>query len=98
MQVTKQYKNAVVKVVCKDFNQSGSGFFINNEGVLLTNNHVITKVMPDNTGAINVLYSKAIFVTVDNKTFPASLLISEDADKPIIYDYAVLKINCTNNP
>lgn len=92
-------KNAIGKVICKDFEQSGSGFFADKQGLFLTNNHVITKKIFTAEGTIIIDYSKEIFVKTDEAIYPASIVIDENADQPAVYDYAILKVDgapCTH--
>ncbi len=84
---------AVGKIVCRDFGQSGSGFFIDDEGHFLTNNHVVTKMGIDRLGAIRLDYSRDIYVKFGNNAYNASILIDENSDRPFVFDYCILKLN-----
>jgi len=85
-------KKATGKVICRDFGQSGSGFFIGDDGFFLTNNHVISKTIPSADGTLIIIYSKEIFVEIDKIIYPATIIIDENADEPAVYDYAILKV------
>lgn len=61
---------------------AGSGFFINSDGLILTNKHVV-----------NVNEADFTVITSDNKKYPAKIL----AKDPIL-DLAILKINATGLP
>jgi len=90
-------KSATGKVICLDIGKSGSGFFINDRGFFITNNHVVTKTNIDETGAIRVDYSRHIFIKIAGDTYKASLVIDENSDRPVVYDYAILKLNMPHN-
>lgn len=83
------------KVICKDIGKTGSGFFISDQGFFITNNHVVTKKSIDETGVIRIDYSKQIFVKTGRNTYKASLVINENSDRPVVYDYAILKLDIT---
>ena len=87
-----KWRRATGKVICNDFGQTGSGFFIDDKGFFVTNNHVVHKVSIDATGAIRLDYSNQIFVKTDGNTYRARLVIDENSDRPVVYDYAILKL------
>ena len=93
MTFAEKYKKTVGKVICADFGTTGSGFFVDDAGLFLTNNHVVTKTSVDNTGAITLNYSKEVYVMTNDKTYKAMIVINEESDKPYVYDYAILKVN-----
>lgn len=86
-------KMAIGKVICPDVGKTGSGFFIDGQGFFITNNHVVTKIDIDERGTIRVDYSKQIFVKFGGNTYKASLMIDENSDRPVVYDYAILKLD-----
>jgi S1-C subfamily serine protease len=49
------------------------------------------------TGAIRVDYSRQIFIKIAGNTYRASLVIDENSDRPVVYDYAILRLNITPN-
>ena len=85
------------KIICPDIRKTGSGFFINDRGFFITNNHVVTKMNIDETGAIRVDYSRQIFIKIAGNIYNASLVIDENSDRPVVYDYAILRLNVTPN-
>lgn len=82
---------AVVIVSCPDINSRGSGFLISPMGHIITNNHVISELKLQQ-GTISVSYSTNLIITVNGNEFPARLIIDTNAFPPIVYDYAILKI------
>ncbi len=74
-----------VSVQSSNGGDTGSGFFIQSNGYILTNNHVIEAAVTGN-GTISVNLQ-------DGKSYPAKI-IGRDA----AYDLAVLKIEVTNAP
>lgn len=93
--MTDRWRLAVGKIICHDIRKEGSGFFIGSQGFFITNNHVVTKMSVDETGAIRLDYSKQIFVQIAGNTHRASLVIDENSDRPVVYDYAILRLNVT---
>jgi len=92
-----KWKLATGEIICSDIRKAGSGFFINDRGFFITNNHVVTKMNIDETGAIRVDYSRQIFIKIAGNTYRASLVIDENSDRPVVYDYAILRVNVTPN-
>lgn len=86
-------KKATGRVLCGDFRQAGSGFFIDNEGLFLTSNHVVSKETVDSAGTIRIDYSRQIYVKIGPNIHNASLAIDENSDKPVVYDYAILRVD-----
>lgn len=89
-----KWKLATGKVTCSDIGKTGSGFFIGDR-FFITNNHVVTRMKIDETGAIRLDYSKQIFVKTAGGTYDATLVIDENSDPPVVYDYAILKLDVT---
>jgi S1-C subfamily serine protease len=92
---TEKCKKAIGKVICRDFGQSGSGFFIDSNGTFLTNNHVVTKVNTDTSGVITLNYSREIYILIDGEEHKATVLIAEESDRPYVCDYAILRVDGT---
>ncbi len=92
-----KWKSATGKVICADVGKTGSGFFINDRGFFITNNHVVTRMNIDETGAIRLDYSRQIFIEIAGNTYRASLVIDENSDRPVVYDYAILRLNIAPN-
>ena len=94
--VFNQYKNrlAQIRIVDKTTNSKttiGSGFFVNNKGLLATNYHVISKHIFEPT------QYRIEFVLYDykktKKVYPAKLI-----DFDVIHDLALLETKLTNTP
>ena len=51
----------------------------------------------DETGAIRLDYSKQIFIKIAGNTYRGTLVIDENSDRPVVYDYAILRLNVTPN-
>jgi S1-C subfamily serine protease len=83
---------AVVMVSCADYGVGGSGFLISPDGYVLTNNHVVHQITVK-SGAIAVSYSSAINVLVAGVWHPATVANDLSADPPVVYDYAILKVD-----
>lgn len=90
-----KWKLATGKVICCDIGKTGSGFFIGDRGLFITNNHVVARMDIDGAGAIRLDYSKQIFIQIAENTHRASLVIDENSDRPVVYDYAILRLNVT---
>jgi S1-C subfamily serine protease len=96
-ELVNKAKIATGQVICEDIGQAGSGFFVNNKGYFITNNHVVTNIAIDTTGALRIDYSKKIVVKIGDNIYPAALASDENTDAPVVYDYAILKVNITPN-
>lgn len=94
----KNYDMAICKVECKfkeigrRFTNKGSGFFISDNGLFVTNNHIVSNDFSGPEG-LGVEYSEDITVTTPLGKCPASLVIDKESDNPIDHDYAILKLN-----
>ena len=85
-------EQAVVKITCRDIGVGGSGFLVTANGHVLTNHHVVGKLTLQ-LGRIGVVYSNSIQVAIDRTEYPATLLNDPMDDRPVVYDYAILKID-----
>jgi S1-C subfamily serine protease len=92
-----KWKLATGKVICPDIGKTGSGFFSGDRGLFVTNNHVVTRISIDETGAIRLDYSRQIFVKTAGNTYRASLVFDENSDRPVVYDYAILRLDVAPN-
>lgn len=82
---------AVVTIVCRDIDAKGTGFIISPGGHIVTNNHVVSLIdFPD--GTLRVRYSTEIRVISNGASFGASLLTDPSEPRPVVFDYAVLKM------
>ncbi|MDG6999434.1 MAG: trypsin-like peptidase domain-containing protein [Nitrososphaerota archaeon] len=81
------------RVICRDVGKVGSGFFFLENGLFLTNNHVVSRIDVDTEGTIQHNYSKDILVSDTSGIHKATLALDQDSDKPIVYDYAILKVH-----
>lgn len=59
-------KEKVVKIICYDIDKSGTGFIIDQDGYLLTNNHVVAKYTIENDRLTSVIYSDSIYAIFEN--------------------------------
>lgn len=90
--LVQRLEPCVVMIRCLDTGMKGSGFLVTAEGHIATNNHVVST--PTLTGgALTVSYSSKIEVTIKGERKPAHLMIDQNAFEPIVYDYALLKVD-----
>ena len=82
---------AVVMVVCRDINTKGSGFLVSPDGYIVTNNHVVAEPTLQND-VVNFSYSRMITAVVDGTPHTATLVSDYRDFRPIVYDYAILKV------
>lgn len=82
---------AVVTIVCRDIDAKGTGFIISPGGHIVTNNHVVSLIdFPE--GTLRVRYSTEIRVISNGRSFGASLLTDPSEPRPVVFDYAILKM------
>ncbi len=88
----------VVMVVCPDLDSKGSGFLVSPDGYVITNNHVVARLTL-RAGVLTTVYSTAITIVMDGMSYRATLVSDPAGDRPVVYDYAILKVEgLTNAP
>ena len=85
-------ESAVVAIKCPDIGQGGSGFLVTPTGHILTNNHVVACLRLVQ-GTLQTNYSNAIRVILGGREYPAVLASDPTGIRPVVYDYAILKID-----
>lgn len=88
----------VCRIICPDIDKSGTGFFVRDDGVLLTNHHVVTKFVPTPRGLISLVESSKILVETQAGTYQGTIIHSRASTHPWIEDYAVLRVVATDTP
>ncbi len=92
-EVVNYIKPRIVKIVCSDIDNKGTGFLISKKGHIATNFHVIAKLVKNGEN-IQPVYSSNIIVSVNGAgDFKAEILTNKNSPDPILHDYAILKIN-----
>lgn len=92
-EVVDKWALATGKVYCSDLGKTGSGFFLGDQGLFITNNHVVSAMSLDATGAITVSYSSEVLVKASDGIYRATLEIDQNSDRPVVYDYAILRVD-----
>jgi S1-C subfamily serine protease len=88
---------AVVTILCEDINSKGSGFLVSGEGHVVTNNHVVAELALQG-GMLSTSYSRRIAVVIGGREYPATIANDTSDDRPIVYDYAILKVDGLGSP
>ncbi len=93
----KEIKEKVVQIICYDTGKSGTGFIIDQDGYLVTANHIVADYEIENNTLIDIVYSDSIYAIFDQgDTLRLSLIISRnwytDRD-PWLFDFAILKLD-----
>lgn len=96
----KSVKKSVVKIICSDIDSKGTGFIVDKDGYIFTCNHVVCKYILEKNELKQTLYSSKIIVHFEDGTeLPAELISAQDIKldaRPLLYDYAILKISGNN--
>ena len=87
---------AVVPVICRDIGSKASGFLVSPDGYMITSNHVVAQLTLQ-AGVLSASYSSMIDVVVDGTDYRARLVSDPNDDRPIVYDYAILKVEGLTN-
>ena len=82
----------IVMVHCPDLGSKGSGFFVDSDGHMVTSAHVVAHPQFDQHGSLVYSYSQDIRVFFDGGWRRATLVTDQEAFPPIVYDYAILKV------
>lgn len=88
----------VCRIICPDIAQSGTGFFVRDDGILLTSYHIVTRFERTADGLINLVGSSNIVVETEAGTYRGAIIHSAESTHPWIEDYAVLRIDATDTP
>jgi S1-C subfamily serine protease len=91
-EIVEQTSTAVALVECADIGSRGSAFVVGADGQLATNAHVVAKPLI-RSGFLSVQYSSDIMVRIAGATYSARLLTDPTEPRPIVYDYALLKVD-----
>ena len=88
--IIKYLRPRICKVIAYDFNSKGTGFFINSEGLLLTNFHVVSVIQQG--GQVNI--ASNIEIEFNGKKIKGKVEnITQDSIKRYFdYDYCFIKL------
>jgi len=92
--IIAKLRESVCKVICYVHGEQvgvGTGFFVADDGILLTCNHVISYFELDEHGNIVPRYFPEISVQTPRGVFPAKIIHDKSSTHPLFEDYAVLK-------
>lgn len=90
--LVSQWRESVFMVVCQDINSKGTCFAISPDGYFVTNNHVVAE-LTFAQGALQVNYSAQPVISVNGTHYPAQIVSSTTDNRPIVFDYALLKVD-----
>lgn len=90
IEIINYLKQRVCKVTAHDLQSKGTGFFIDENGTLLTNFHVISKISQDG----KIFVSKDITLEFNGRTAKGEVqnVTQENAGKLFNYDYCIIKL------
>lgn len=86
-------RSAVVRVLSPDLGKAGTGFFVSPGGILLTNCHVVSTIVPTANGELELRYSTGPQVEYEGRWQQARIIHSLESTHPLYEDYAVLRID-----
>jgi len=86
-------QGAVCRVICRDLDSVGTGFFVRENGVLLTCCHVVSRFTIDAQAQIRLEYSQDIRVETRTGAYRASVIHDQNSTHPVFEDYAILTID-----
>lgn len=90
----EKVRESVFLVKCPDIDTTGTAFAVSKDGILVTNYHVIAKLEGNvYRGKIQARFSRDIRVSIGGEWRRASLLILAKDLGPVIFDYAILKVD-----
>jgi len=95
------FKDSIVRVRASlnGYTKHGTAFFVSNDGILLTCNHVVSFTQPDPSGYLTVRYFPKIeIIKSDASIFPVRIFHDQDSSHPIFEDYAILKADIKSVP
>jgi len=98
--IAKEFGDSIVRIKASIPNNKinvGTGFFVSNDGVLLTCNHIVSYFETDQNGNVIQRYSPNIKVdTTKWGTLTAKIIHDLSSTHPLFEDYAILKVDINN--
>jgi serine protease Do len=98
--IAENFGDSVVKIrasIPNDKTNVGTGFFVSEDGVILTCNHIISYFETQNGGLVSKYSSD---IKVDTKkwgTLTAKIIHNLTSTYPLLDDYAILKVDVNNS-
>lgn len=96
-ELIERMSDGIALVECADIDSKGSGFVVSPNGDVVTNAHFVAKTSLVG-GYLSVQYSSAIKVRIGGVAHNASLLTDPNEPRPIVYDYALLRLDKSATP